>query len=51
MKTEKFNTHDVAYWFNYEKEKAEKEVMFDLITQIDARLKEINDGSFIIEDI
>ena len=33
-----------------QKEKAEKEIMLDLITQIVARLNEINDGSFIIED-
>ena len=36
--------------FDYEKEKAEKDIMLDLITQIVARLNEINDGSFVIED-
>ena len=45
-----FDTHDVPCWFNHEKEKAEKEIMIDLITQIVARLNEINDGSFVIED-
>ena len=46
-----FDTHDVPCWFNNEKEKAEKEIMLDLITQIVARLNEINDGSFVIEDL
>ena len=45
-----FDTHDVPCWFNHEKEKVEKEIMLDLITQIIARLNEINDGSFVIED-
>ena len=45
-----FDTHDVPCWFNHEKEIAEKEIMLDLITQIIARLNEINDGSFVIED-
>lgn len=47
----KFDTHDVPCWFDHEKEKAEKEIMLDLIAQIVARLNEINDGSFIIEDL
>lgn len=46
-----FDTHDQACWFNYEKEKEEKDVMLDLITSIIARLNQINDGSFIIEDL
>ena len=45
-----FDTYDVPCWFDHEKEKAEKEIMLDLIAQIVARLNEINDGSFIIED-
>jgi len=45
-----FNSHDQACWFDYEKEKANKEVMLDLIKRIIARLNEINDGSFIVED-
>ena len=45
-----FDTHDVPCWFNHEKEIAEKEIMLDLIAQIVARLNEINDGSFVIED-
>lgn len=46
-----FDSHDAPCWFNHEKEKAEKEIMLDLITQIVARLNEINDGSFVIEDL
>ena len=46
-----FDTHDVPCWFDHEKEKAEKEIMLDLITQIVARLNEINDGSFVVEDL
>ncbi len=46
-----FNTHGVACWFNHEKEKAEKGIMLDLISQIVARLNEINDGSFVVEDL
>lgn len=45
-----FDTHDVPCWFNSEKERAEKEIMLDLIAQIVARLEKINDGSFVIED-
>lgn len=45
-----FDSHDVPCWFNHEKEKAEKEIMLALIAQIVARLNEINDGSFVIED-
>ena len=46
-----FDTHDSPCWFNHEKEKAEKDIMLDLIAQIVARLEEINDGSFVIEDL
>ena len=45
-----FNSHDSPCWFNYEKEKEEKDIMLDLITRIVARLEEINDGSFVVED-
>lgn len=46
-----FNSHNMPCWFNHEKEKAEKGIMLDLITQIVTRLNEINDGSFVIEDL
>jgi hypothetical protein len=46
-----FDSHDQACWFNFEQEKADKEIMLDLITQLISRLNEINDGSFVIEDL
>ncbi len=46
-----FDSHGEACWFNHEKEKAEKEIMLKLISEIVARLNEINDGSFIVEDL
>ena len=46
-----FDSHDVPCWFNHEREKAEKEIMLDLIAKIIARLNEINDGSFVVEDL
>ncbi len=46
-----FDSHDSPCWFNQEKEKAEKNIMLDLISQIKKRLEEINDGSFVIEDL
>lgn len=46
-----FDSHDQACWFNSEQEKAYKEIMLDLITQLISRLNEINDGSFVIEDL
>ena len=45
-----FDSHDVACWFDHEKEKAEKDQMLDIINKILARLNEINDGSFIVEE-
>lgn len=46
-----FDSHDQACWFSHEKEKSDKEIMLDLITQLIARLNEINDGSFVVEDL
>ena len=37
--------------FDVEKEKEEKEIMLGLISQIKKRLEEINDGSFVVEDL
>lgn len=45
------DSHGVPCWFNSEKEKAEKETMLHLISQIKKRLEEINDGSFVVEDL
>ena len=46
-----FNSHDLPCWFNEEQEKADKEKMLNLITALINRLNEINDGSFVIEDL
>ena len=46
-----FDTNDVPCWFNYEKERTEKDAMLTLIERMVARLNEINDGSFVIEDL
>ncbi len=45
-----FDSHDVACWFDEEQEKADKDIMLDIINKIKARLEEINDGSFVVED-
>lgn len=45
-----FDSHDVACWFNEEKEKLEKPQMLDIFSKIRTRLNEINDGSFVIAD-
>lgn len=46
-----FDSHDQPCWFNHDKERAEKDIMLDLISRIKARLNEINDGSFTVEDL
>ena len=44
------NSHDVAMWFDTEKQKSEKPKMMELLTQLKARLDEVNDGSFWVQD-
>ena len=46
-----FDSHDEACWFNHGKEKSDKEFMLELIAKLVSRLEEINDGSYIIEDL
>ncbi len=46
-----FDSHDEPCCFNHEKEKAEKDIMLKLISGIKERLAEINDGSFVVEDL
>ena len=46
-----FDSHGAPCWFNSEKEKLERNTMLDLISQIKERLEEINDGSFVVEDL
>lgn len=45
-----FDSHDQPCWFNYEQEKKDRDIMLELIRKIIARLDEINDGSFVVED-
>lgn len=46
-----FDSHGEACWFNSEKEKADKDIMLDLISQLISRLNELNDGSYVVEDL
>lgn len=46
-----FDSHDQPCWFNEEKEKADKQKMLELLGKLNARLAEINDGSFTVEDL
>ena len=45
-----FNTHGVACGFNREQEKQDKGKMLALFAKLDARLAEINEGNFTVED-
>ena len=45
-----FDSHDVACWFNEEQLKADKYKMLELLRKLNARLTEINDGSFEVID-
>lgn len=46
-----FDSHDQPCWFNEGREKADKQKMLDLLGRLNARLAEINDGSFEVEDL
>ena len=46
-----FDSHEQACWFNQDKEKADKELMLGLISKLVSRLNEINDGSYVVEDL
>lgn len=45
-----FNSHDQACWFDEERERADKPRMLELLAKLNARLTEINDGSFVVDD-
>lgn len=45
-----FDSHDQPCWFNEEKEKADKSRMLELLGKLDARIAELNDGSFVVND-
>lgn len=46
-----FDSHGQACWFDEGREKADKQKMLDLLGKLNARLAEINDGSFVVEDL
>jgi len=46
-----FDSHDEICWFNKEKQIEDKPKMLELLSKLKARLNEINDGSFEIEDL
>ena len=46
-----FDSHGVACWFNKEQQIKDKPKMLELLSKLKARLEEINDGSFEIEDL
>lgn len=45
-----FDSHGQAVWFNEEQEKRDKGKMLGLFAQLNARLAQINDGSFAVDD-
>lgn len=45
-----FDSHDVACWFDEEREKADKPRMLELLRQLNAHIAELNDGSFAVDD-
>lgn len=45
-----FNSHDQPCWFNKEQEKADKDKMLAMITELIGLLNKVNDGSFVIDD-
>ena len=45
-----FDSHDLLCWFNEEKEKADKPRMLELLGKLNARIAELNDGSFVVDD-
>ena len=46
-----FDSHDQACWFNKEQQIKDKTKMLELLGKLKARLEELNDGSFEIEDL
>ena len=45
-----FDSHGQACWFNEEQEKADKLLMLELLGKLNARIAELNDGSFVVDD-
>ena len=45
-----FDSHDQACWFNEEQEKTDKPLMLEFLGKLNARIVELNDGSFVVDD-
>lgn len=45
-----FDSHDLPCRFTEEKEKADKPRMLELLGKLNARITELNDGSFVVDD-
>lgn len=45
-----FDSPDQACWFNEEQEKADKPLMLELLGKLNARIAELNDGPFVVDD-
>lgn len=45
-----FDSHGQACWFNEEQEKADKPLMLELLGKLNARIAELDDGSFVVDD-
>lgn len=45
-----FDSHGQACWFNEGKEKADKTRMLELLGKLNARIAELDDGTFIVDD-
>ena len=45
-----FDSHGQVCWFNEEQEKADKPLMLELLGKLNARIAELNDGSFVVGD-
>jgi len=46
----KINYKDQPVYFDKEQEKKDKDKMLDLLNQLNKRLDELNDGSFVVDD-
>ena len=45
-----FDSHGQACWFDEKREKSDKNRMLELLSRLLARLNEVNDGSYEIDD-
>lgn len=46
-----FDSHGEACWFNEDKQREDSSRMLALVSGLNARLAEISDGSFTVEDL